>query len=843
MLQETKGFEYVTITAGNRSWTFYRSAFYIISPTIYKQHINTFPGLTFSFEKQAINKESAINKENPSTQLKPETNESKLESPNINHQSLILNIIIPESFSKESVDTIINYIYHQALDIHDNIVSELYCLGKSLNFGDVISKTSSYIILKFPPRQIVETIRVCSLHQVDSEPFERLIDLKFNEFILSLDTLPLHKLYLIIQKNYHKVSSDKIAELITTVSNHQNKEELENDDSTTNEKVVVDPMTIIELFSLVTFVDFDTCDLSSLQNLFLSLSKIPIINNEHNASSQEGSINICKFVFNMIEKQISMKSAAKQMIQSLEKSSEGIKGAAEYQLSIEHERGLYIPKNLQQSEQYENAAIEKWDPEIILEIADKYFYVRNDRETAFSLYRRLLCPDNTSQKTIEICGYHIALKMDDFLGQQHDAIDAISLLKLAIEQGSEDCCVYGYELSLRKPNLIQQDYIMKHITEIFGNFIVNMGCEEIGDNQFSNNAKLESVFIPPSVKRIGENSFADCTNIKRVFITPNVEIIGSCAFVNCTSLTNIKLPSSIKKIGESAFNGCISLSTVEYAHDSKIESIEFACFGCCVNLETIQLPDNLKQICDEAFYQCHHLSSISIPNSVWNIGEKAFFECKLLSHLSFDVSSCLYCIQNGAFSGCSSLDSLYFPSSLKTIGDNAFEDCINLANLHFSFGIERIGNSAFYRAESLRKIDIPDSTNFIGDYAFYQCYSLTFLALPLRLKTCGQFAFYQCVQLEELSVANLEHLNLLMQNGNAKSLKKLTLLSGPIELNEGQIGSFDNLEEIAIPSVIRKIGQGAFKQCAKIKRVILESKFTEVDVNAFISNPEIIYTS
>ena len=50
------------------------------------------------------------------------------------------------------------------------------------------------------------------------------------------------------------------------------------------------------------------------------------------------------------------------MFDTLLQISNGKQGAAEYQLSIEYEKGLYTTKNPQEAERYEQIAIDKNEP-------------------------------------------------------------------------------------------------------------------------------------------------------------------------------------------------------------------------------------------------------------------------------------------------------------------------------------------------------------------------------------------------------------------------------------------------------------------------------------------------
>jgi hypothetical protein len=68
------------------------------------------------------------------------------------------------------------------------------------------------------------------------------------------------------------------------------------------------------------------------------------------------------------------------------------------------------------------------------------------------------------------------------------------------------------------------------------------------------------------------------------------------------------------------------------------------------------------------------LRSVFIPSSVEIIGHSCFWRCQALSSLSFERGSSLRQIEKSAFSGCTSLQSLYIGASVADIDPLAFVD-------------------------------------------------------------------------------------------------------------------------------------------------------------------------
>jgi hypothetical protein len=93
------------------------------------------------------------------------------------------------------------------------------------------------------------------------------------------------------------------------------------------------------------------------------------------------------------------------------------------------------------------------------------------------------------------------------------------------------------------------------------------------------------------------------------------------------------------------------------------------CFYGCKSLSTVTFESGsqLSSIAQSAFWKCSSLSSIFIPSSVESLGKDCFSGCKSLSTVTFESGSHLSSLSESAFRDCSSLSSICCPSSLQTI--------------------------------------------------------------------------------------------------------------------------------------------------------------------------------
>ncbi len=150
------------------------------------------------------------------------------------------------------------------------------------------------------------------------------------------------------------------------------------------------------------------------------------------------------------------------------------------------------------------------------------------------------------------------------------------------------------------------------------------------------------------------------------------------------------------------------LNTIYFSQDYDASTIPSA--YKCTYLKNVHIVDNsgIKIKEDE------------LPASVTSIADSAFTWTKLEILKMPNVTS----IGNEAFSGCSHLTSVTFPSGLTSIGTKAFYNCYALTSVTFPSGLTSIGTMAFYNCEALTSITIPSSVTSIGTKAFNCCDAL-----------------------------------------------------------------------------------------------------------------------
>lgn len=137
---------------------------------------------------------------------------------------------------------------------------------------------------------------------------------------------------------------------------------------------------------------------------------------------------------------------------------------------------------------------------------------------------------------------------------------------------------------------------------------------------------------------------------------------------------------------------------------------------------TVQYEFNNGAIPEGFFGFIHEITEVEVGSEIDTIGEYVFEECGITSvTLGDSVTS----INNGAFQGCTSLESIVIPSGVTTIETSVFSGCTSLSSVTIPDSVTSIGIEAFAGCTSLDTVEIGSACNSIGDYAFKGCSTLS----------------------------------------------------------------------------------------------------------------------
>ena len=207
---------------------------------------------------------------------------------------------------------------------------------------------------------------------------------------------------------------------------------------------------------------------------------------------------------------------------------------------------------------------------------------------------------------------------------------------------------------------------------------------------------------------------------------------------------------------------CASLVISDKINDVAVRKIGDSAFYNCRHLTSITIPDSVINIDNSAFRGCTGLTSVTIPDSVISLGDSAFECCSGIESIMVDVNNPVYYSSNNCFIkkqsktlvlGCKN-SVIPNDGSVTSIGNSSFSGCTGLASVIIPDSVTSIGNSAFRGCTGLTSVIIPDSVTSIGRSAFESCAGLTSVTIPNSVVSVDYCVFNGCDRLTNIVIPN-----------------------------------------------------------------------------------------
>ena len=419
------------------------------------------------------------------------------------------------------------------------------------------------------------------------------------------------------------------------------------------------------------------------------------------------------------------------------------------------------------------------------------------------------------------------------------------------------------------------------------------GLKKIGTSAFERCRNLQSIVIPDGVEWIGSSAFDDCVSIKSVAIPASVQRLGDHSFGNpfigCSSLVSVvvaegnkifdsrdncnaiietaankllagccttTIPESVVEIGAHAFSHLTSLESISIP--TSVTKISWGAFADCTSLVNFCIPGSIKELEPNVFSGCTKLESVTISEGVETFGLNLFEDCENLKELFIPAS--VRWIRFPIISGCSRL------TSIKVDKDNrkfdSREDCNAIMDKFYGRAdkllagcsttvilpsVRTIGNSAFNGC-GITELVLPPTVTRIESAAFWNCKNLKSVTIPSSVTMIEGNPFADCVSLSSIKVSeentvydSREDCNAIIET-NTHKLKSCSLGTSipPTVKTIGNQAFCSGETDIVIPEGIKRLKEGVFSDCSRLKSVTLPAGVSKIDECVF-SKDDTIY--
>ena len=292
------------------------------------------------------------------------------------------------------------------------------------------------------------------------------------------------------------------------------------------------------------------------------------------------------------------------------------------------------------------------------------------------------------------------------------------------------------------------------------------GITLIAEEAFAGNESVDRVLLPESLREIGAGAFRDCVLLQSVEFPEKLLRIGAGAFENCVKLLRAKLPGRLTEVGAKTFKRCRALKEISFGKDL-LRIGEQAFYGCGAVRE-VTFPEGLGFLGEMAFCRCGGLRTVSLlPGTEYvenlafaqsgvrrvrisgggqNYGAGVFSDCTRLTSLVLEEGVCH--IADKMCYGCTALEEVQLPGSLRSVGRNVWERTPFLEKW-LREGAEKA--EIFWDGRNLEgEVRLPGTVRIVAGGAFYGNKKVTGLELPESVRWVGPAAFKGCSGLRQV---------------------------------------------------------------------------------------------
>ena len=287
-----------------------------------------------------------------------------------------------------------------------------------------------------------------------------------------------------------------------------------------------------------------------------------------------------------------------------------------------------------------------------------------------------------------------------------------------------------------------------------------------------------------------------------------------------------------------AFYDCVSLKSVTLG--DKVTSLGNDAFRGCTSLQEIVIPNSVKWVGTYCFYGCTVMKSAVIGDGLTNVKEYTFANCGLEKII---IGDNITSIGNYAFKECRGMKSAVLGNGLTKVNGTMFNGCIGLENVEIGNKVTELEANAFSGCSSLPTITIPQAVTKIGDNVFVGCSKLADVIIadrtePLALGSNGSSPLFVDCPLDSVYIGGKITYNTTSSKGYSPfyrntSLRTVVITDREEQIYDNEFYGCTNLQNVTIGNGVKSIGNYAFSGCSSLEGFSFGSSMESIGAEAF----------
>lgn len=344
---------------------------------------------------------------------------------------------------------------------------------------------------------------------------------------------------------------------------------------------------------------------------------------------------------------------------------------------------------------------------------------------------------------------------------------------------------------------------------------------------------VKDIYLLPGFTGIGNYAFYNCDSSMKIYLSDNITYIDSGAFLMCSARRYANVGTNtaftFSKMGSSLWVPGKNYALRHLFQDDV--PVGMALTGVEKDVTIFTIPEEVIEIGESAFSGCSSLETVYIHDNITSIGGQAFYSCKGLKEIS--LPDHVFTIGQDAFSGCTAVRYASLGSDTAKVlsrGGYSFRTrSSNCDMIYLLQGDEISGLQATSTDKNAETVIISEGVTSIRDFAFSDHQNLTEVIIPKSVTEIGKYAFNSCKKLQSVSIP--EDVTVIPASAfyGCSSLKSVALPHNLIKIDEYAFGYCSNLVSIDLPQNLISIGPGAFSSCSSLSSLIIPDSVRDVD--------------